>query len=169
MTGFIRYTELLVAERFINCTSPGSFDDVRLISRVFDDVFSVDLMLAALPISERNVQHAVSAAPFRDVPENLTHVQWPSTVSPDCKKECVRAYRIATMWERPAVCAREPQGTETTTHPIHDDCVRLPLHLDVLRLTNPYISFSRHILPQPNMLSCQQNLVLKWPFLVLRH
>lgn len=120
MTGSIRYTPLLVAERFVNCTSPGSLDDVRLLMQVFDDAFTPDFMILAFPSSTRPVIHneplstsKTTPALRKGLPPPNLFSNWPTKVSEDRKRECASAYRTATMWtcsDVCAVCGREPKG-----------------------------------------------------------
>lgn len=133
LDGTFQHPVSLIASRFSLCTSPGSLDSYDDMIGIFNSVFSVEFMLLVLPLDQRP---SVDKSCLPSLPT------WPQVVSETQKKNCAKAYRDATTYSRPltcAVCARERRDAEIKRCTIRDNCSSLPLHLDNLRITNPYI------------------------------
>jgi hypothetical protein len=143
-SGLLRSTTLLIANRFHMCSSPGSLDNYAQMMQIFDEQFTSDFMQCVAPVECRptcvSSPHPKPEVP--DVSELPASPVWPTPVSEDLAKQCAKAYHDGTVWTRPptcAVCARERPDTPMKQCHIRDDATSLPLSLDVLRLTNPYI------------------------------
>lgn len=120
-TGSIRRTQSIVAARFLNCTSPGSLSDLRMMLQVFDDVFSPEIMLAALPFHARPSTLPTSSLPPPVPPEKRSNeCIWPTVVPTSKKKACAKAYRNASIWKRSTVCSvSDTNNLPFPPHPMH--------------------------------------------------
>lgn len=131
LKGNVYSTVLQVPSRLTLCTESGSLNNFDMMMSTFNQIFTEEFMGIVSPPLSR--------------PKPPCHPNWsvwPKTVPLDTKMDCARAYVKATTWTQQEVCAvcnRRRRKVRMHKCAVPYDVSSLPMNLQELQLTNPYI------------------------------